>query len=46
MVRWPELENYLEILDDVDVNLDESNDLFPVIFGDDTNQMTRPKLKK
>ena len=46
MVRWPELENYLEILDDLDVNLGESNDLFPVIFGDDTNQMTRPKLKK
>ena len=46
IVRWPELENYLEILDDLDVNLGESNDLFPVIFGDDTNQMTRPKLKK
>ena len=46
MVRWPELENYLEILDDADVNLGESNDLFPVIFGDDTNQTTRPKLKK
>jgi len=45
MVRWPELDNYLEILDDVDGNLGESNDLFPVIFGDDTNQMTRPKLK-
>ncbi len=45
MVRWPELENYLEILDDVDGNLGESNDLFPVIFGDDTNQVIRPTLK-
>jgi hypothetical protein len=46
LVRWPELENYFEILDDVEGNLGESNDLFPVIFGDDTNQVTRPKLKK
>jgi hypothetical protein len=45
MVRWPELENYLEILDDVDGNLGESDDLFPVIFGDDTNQVIRPTLK-
>jgi len=46
LVRWPELENYFEILDDVEGNLGESNDLFPVIFGDDTNRVTRPKLKK
>ena len=45
MVRWPELENYLEILDDVEGNLGESDDLFPVIFGDDTNQVIRPTLK-
>jgi hypothetical protein len=45
MVRWPELDNYLEILDDVEGNLGESDDLFPVIFGDDTNQVIRPTLK-
>jgi len=45
LIEWPELDNYLEIVDETQDDLGDSNELFPVIFGDDTNQTKRAELK-
>ncbi len=45
IIRWPELDQYSEIVNEVHVESPETDELFPVVFGDDTNRTTRPQLK-
>lgn len=44
--RWPDLSNYLEIVDRDDVRAENESDLFPLLFADGTNQTVRPSLNE
>lgn len=45
-VRWPDLSSYFEIVDRDDVHPDGEDGLFPLLFGDETNQTVRPSLSE
>lgn len=45
-VRWPDLSGYLEIVDRDDVHADDEEGMFPMLFGDETNQTVRPSFSK